>query len=497
MIKFKQYLQILSEQQLYDPTADPRLVSTRIPTSAKTKTDPHTLHGAERLVVDIASMSPEHIERVGEFLKKPLEGKTKSGKSVSGSHSLLGPTDNLSNRDAFRLMTDRSTEIVDWHLQRAEGLPEMASRSRQWYEGANKITRHFGDKYGHSHEKVAGVMAVLSPQMDWYKNASLGERVMHIHGEHTNTTWTPEMEEKTGKIFKKGNTEHQEMLAAIRGKKLGEIEDPKHAAAWIRTYDEAHHPRHYRAITPEGEFGEHVQVGGGKKRGSVTWGGFGDIAKAVTILRSKPGDIETISKSLGGAHKVRSFYNNILQPKNPDRPDSTIDTHAIGVGSGQITHSGTHPVVAAGLGGNVGDAITGVKGTYPIYRQAYTNVGQMRGYRPSEVQSVTWDDSRATKGEFTKGGGQAEEIARLHDSLRSGDIGMKELKQGLASAYGQQVAPSWMYLKTKSLKSRGSTFMESLKKKIEKLLNESKQTLNPRRSDYPEGQSATEKEKKI
>jgi hypothetical protein len=50
---------------------------------------------------------------------------------------------------------------------------------------------------------------------------------------------------------------------------------------------------------------------------------------------------------------------------------------------------------------------------------------------------------------------------------------MKELKQGLASAYGQQVAPSWMYLKTKPLKSRGSTFMESLKKKIEKLLNES------------------------
>jgi hypothetical protein len=80
---------------------------------------------------------------------------------------------------------------------------------------------------------------------------------MHVHKEHQETPWSKEMEEKTSKVFK-DKPSHQKILKEIRGKRLSELTDPVHKAAWIRTYDEAHHPSHFREVTPEGDFAEHV-----------------------------------------------------------------------------------------------------------------------------------------------------------------------------------------------------------------------------------------------
>ena len=52
------------------------------------------------------------------------------------------------------------------------------------------------------------------------------------------------------------------------------------------------------------------------------------IKNAIIALESN-GDKAIISGALGDAHKVRSFYNNIVDP-NSKNGDVTIDTHAVG-----------------------------------------------------------------------------------------------------------------------------------------------------------------------
>tara|TARA_R100000655_G_scaffold21217_4_gene43569 strand:- start:6737 stop:25636 length:18900 start_codon:yes stop_codon:yes gene_type:complete len=49
-----------------------------------------------------------------------------------------------------------------------------------WYDGANIIANKFAKTFDISVEQAAAVLAVFSPQKDWYMNVSLAERTMHI-----------------------------------------------------------------------------------------------------------------------------------------------------------------------------------------------------------------------------------------------------------------------------------------------------------------------------
>ena len=72
--------------------------------------------------------------------------------------------------------------------------PTLRERAKLWYVGANRIATELADKHGVTDEQAAGVLAVLSPQMDWYKNVALAERVMEWFDvlEAENTVFTPE-----------------------------------------------------------------------------------------------------------------------------------------------------------------------------------------------------------------------------------------------------------------------------------------------------------------
>ena len=58
---------------------------------------------------------------------------------------------------------------------------ESRERSKVWYVGARNITERLASAYNLPDQSVAAVMAALSPQKDWYQNASLGERLIDIH----------------------------------------------------------------------------------------------------------------------------------------------------------------------------------------------------------------------------------------------------------------------------------------------------------------------------
>ena len=57
-----------------------------------------------------------------------------------------------------------------------------------------------------------------------------------------------------------------------------------------------------------------------------SWSSFANIEKAVKAPESK--NMEEISEALGTGHKVRIFYNNIVNPWHKDN-FITIDTHQV------------------------------------------------------------------------------------------------------------------------------------------------------------------------
>ena len=462
----KKFKHLLSEaKRRYDPSLSPYLVSTRVPGGDQESAPT----GAEKLTVGVEALSPE----VKPKLQKLLTTPERKGVQV---YPNIGPDIKKieSPEEFIGTVRKNMARNLEWGVDRAYTLPELAERSQQWYVGAHNIAKKFSDKFNVPHHVAAAVIATQSPQKDWYQNVSLAERIMKVHKDHQNTRWTPEMQTiATQKIFKQ-TPEHQELLNNITGKTLGELTDPMHKAAWIRTFDEAHHPRHHRLITPEGEFAEHV-VGQNGKRTTAAWGDFGSIAKGVRALESG-GHMPTISGSLGGEHKVRSFYNNIIQPNTPkiitpsgeDPRDVTVDTHATGNVFARPSLAGSSIEVGDILGGAPASKKTGIAGTYPIAASAFRDVGDVRDIVPNAVQSVVWDERRATNASKA----QKQAVDKLWQAHRSGELPHEEVLSQISKVLGKPKAPSWANTRGSSLYT--STF-ESVRHRASKLISESLQ----------------------
>jgi hypothetical protein len=271
---------------------------------------------------------------------------------------------------------------------------DIRQGSMQWYDGANTIAKQRAQQYDRPLENIAGTYAALSPQMDWYKNASLGDRVMDISTRQGNTAFSPEMQSWVGDYLKSSSSKDTAKSAAIydaiKDKPLGQITDPLERAHWIRAYDEAHNDRAYNLVNPDGTFGPPVQTKGGANAGAG-WGSMDAIANAVTAFDGK--DMPTISEAMGAGHKVRNFYNNILNP-NAATGDVTVDTHAIAAALLRPL-SGSDKDTAIGLGtAPPTNAMTGAKGLYGAYAEAYRRAAEERGILPRQMQSITWEAIR-------------------------------------------------------------------------------------------------------
>lgn len=464
MRKFK--VNLNEQKRRYDTTLDPNLVSTRVPT--KNAKPLETPTGAEKLTVgrEALSQDPKVRDKTSALLQ---------------TYSL--PPDVLKHKnpeDVLNAAQKHMERNLEWGHERAMSLPELAERSQQWYVGGHHIAKKLGERFGLPHHVAAAVIATQSPQKDWYQNVSLGERIMKIHKHHQDTSWSEDMDRITPKVFK-SSKKHQEILSAIKGKKLGELSDPIHKAAWIRTYDQAHHPRHHRLITPEGEYGEHVIDTKGK-RTSTAWGSFATIANGVRAIESN-GDVKTISKALGGQHKVRSFYNNIVQPNAPkivnahgeDTRDVTVDTHAVGSAFVRPALAGSSKEVSHALSGPPASAKMGTKGTYPVIASAFRGTADKIGIVPNALQSVVWDEKRASNPPKSKGGAAKKSaIEDVWKTVRAGGVGHEEALKQIGNIMGPTGRPTWE--KTKGNPLITSTF-ESVNIKFKRLLAEQKSNI--------------------
>jgi hypothetical protein len=67
-------------------------------------------------------------------------------------------------------------------------IPEaVRERSKDWYVGGNRLVNDLANQYGLKPSQVAGVIAGMSPQKDWYSNLDLAQRLLETiktHGDH-------------------------------------------------------------------------------------------------------------------------------------------------------------------------------------------------------------------------------------------------------------------------------------------------------------------------
>lgn len=399
------------------------VVSTRLPTAVKATEDPL----ASNLIIDF------------DAVKKDPE-------AFKHNMSLVQQYPNFASkaRNPEKRAEDFITEVKDNLLYLYDKVPDQTrQRSKLWYDGARNIVDDWTGKYGASDSAISGVLAVLSPQKDWFMNVSLGERVLDTMTNKQSFKWDSSMDDTAKVIWAK--PQYAQMVDAIRGKTLAELPDPGLKAMWLRTYDQAHNPREHQIVNPEGTFAG-VRLTDKGVPYKTGWGSLNEIGKAINIYENPT--LANISDSLGTMHKVRNFYNNIYDPTNP-AGYVTIDTHAVAAGllrplsgaSTEVAHN-----FASNIKGSVGPAnssVTGVQGTYGLYAEAYRRAAQERGVLPREMQSITWEAVRGLFPDTFKNAKNSELIDSIWLKYRKGQISQTEARDEVFKSANGINPPEW------------------------------------------------------
>jgi hypothetical protein len=378
--------------------------------------------------------------------------------NVTQSMASRGKTDSVVDH-LIDHMVDNLTALYD-------AVPEgVRNQSKRWYDGARNIVDDLKGKYGLPDYSVAGAIAAQSPQKDWFQNVSLAKRVIDIlRGGGDNFrkgfTFNDDMNNTFNNTESMRDSEDAQLLrSAINGKSLDDIDDMAHLdpseraslkALWVRMYDQAYNSPHYEIITPEGGTAGFAK----NKDGSLSrvgWGSLGEIAKAVQSI-DNPG--ENMSALMGERHKVRNFFNNILDP-NALTGDVTIDTHAVAAAlmrpltgdSLEVAHNFGNYAGKDKAGNKLpnagGSSISGIQGTYPILADAYRIAAQQRGVLPREMQSITWEAIRGLFPDTWKTEANMNAVDAIWNQYRKGRINQAEARDQVQRLAGGINPPEW------------------------------------------------------
>lgn len=367
---------------------------------------------------------------------------------------------------------------------------EWRERSRAWYQGAHRLAGEMAEEFGTTREQVAGVMASLSPTKDWFQNVELARRILTrvrefekappVFTEALYGRFAEKMNKGTDFAISKTKSEKaaagrkftsadERRIRADRAKRIEKIRDLigqswdggdiETKAFIFRAMEVMDFPegQTFSVISPEGDV-----VRTATKKNGTDWKlvhqSYKFIGNAIEIAEMAPNTpfaqvMERVSAKLGGEHKVRSFYNNIINPW--DKRSVTIDTHADAAAWLRPFSSKSAQVKQSmGGAGASKSATTGVSGTNGVIAQAYFELAdEMKLARPSELQSVTWEAIRSLfEPSHKKVGGKAfTAIEDLHNQYISGKIShdkfFRFLKNTLRNADSHASgfrAPDWV-----------------------------------------------------
>lgn len=417
-----------------------REISTRLPTAVKASENPFD----DMLLADWKAFEKSKIAAPNSELATKIPGlKVESNDWRDHANAYMDhATDNLN------FLYDLPSE-------------EVRNRMGLWYDGANRIAGDLGNKYGVPIQSSAGAAAALSPQKDWFQNASLAERVGDVMFQYGNVPMTMDMINRLPANLR--SPKFEDLIVGMAGKKLDDLGDPLERALWVRMFDEANFDRGYRSVLPEGDFGDFVRNANGNEA-RVAWGSLPEIAKAMGAY-SSDGDVRLISKLMGEKHKVRSFDNNIVAP-NSELGHVTADTHAVAANQMRPL-SGNTPEVAQNFGNALdkkfwpdegfkaakSSSTDGLSGTYVLNAEPYRRVGAQRGVLPRKVQSIAWEVGRSVFPDTFKTKANMKLVDNLWKLVEGGAISADDARRKIIQLSGGFKVPDWF---SQSPVARGS-----------------------------------------
>ena len=270
--------------------------------------------------------------------------------------------------------------------------PEFIDASKRWYDGANRIANRLAEEYNISTDQSAGILAVLSPQNDWFNNIENARQFLEVVTKYKEVSFDKDLLDAAAKYSNSkssapGDSEFIKRLKGYfekyNGKSIADIEKIETdqgvdlslvKANMVRAISMAKLPQTVNEFAPDGNVA-------GLYSSPHIWMTDNVIANAFGIYN----DPENTSKYLGNGNKVRNFYNNIADPNSKDGY-LTADTHALAVALNV-------PTSAADAGGF--GLFGGEKSfKYALVKDAYIEVAEELGILPRQLQSVTWEAVR-------------------------------------------------------------------------------------------------------
>ena len=383
---------------------------------------------------------------------------------------------NILNEKDFRVKYEKFVDYIRKNLVALhDKFPaSLRATATQWYDGANKIANELASKYNVTNEQASAILAVFSPQKDWFMNVSQAEQMLHVMRNYQNTVMggaafdaevdgaveaskKAQLSKKISAQISKRNYDkktagvvrkklkarvafqRRKLLDQLKGKTVGQLlssqnESDRYLAGWgIRLLAQEKFGRYYNIVNPDGTpMGLSLKKDGNPAKN--TWGSVGEISKAVSILND--GSLQNISEQLGGEHKVRNFYNNIVAPNSPSG-DATIDTHAVAAGLLLPMGSSGIPVKHNFGGGIPGSPSNGISGLYHAYLDAYRKAASDIGIQPRQMQSITWEAIRLLFPGETRGKAEIDRITKIHNKYENEQDARNEILKPEISG------PSW------------------------------------------------------
>lgn len=397
-----------------------------------------------------------------EFYKNPyinLESIRSVPESFNKNLATFAKTPNF--RDGVRRTREDFLKHVIGHMTRNllflyDATPDkVRNGSKLWYDGAHRLTKALAKKYKFPHVGVAGITAALSPKLEWFQNYDLARRLIHIASTQKDYRWDAPMSLELNRTLGDSKSS-KDSIAAIKkiaggivNKKLSDLKDPVDQAIWVRLFDQAHLPRHYRIINPDGALGEYEKSDITGEESTAAWQSTAAIAKAMKIFNNPNRD--AINQFLGSYHKIRNFHNNIIDP-NSLTPFVTVDTHAVNANM-LFPMSQEHEIVERNFdtkSGASGSKISGAIGTYGINMEPYIRAAAERGVKPREMQSITWEAIRGlfTRAQKSKMKGEKtnhfqDKISDIWKDHASGKISEDEARDRIVKTSGGFEYPRW------------------------------------------------------
>lgn len=393
----------------------PATISPRKPLAARRTENPETHY----LGVDAAALArePKYDQNINLLRNTDFYPLLKSGETKGKSSDAVAELFITKAAANYRFLLDHATPA-----QRAAG---------SWYR--NSKAAIVANSHGFDVASATGLVSRMSPGVAWDLNLHIAQRIMETASGGRGSQWTQAMAERGAQHYP---PEMVKTLAAAGSfDKLTSYDDK---AAWMRLAMEAD-PQPYHKMNRDGTVGPIALNPEGKPFAAPVSVPDDNMARGIEMLESG-GDREVISRLLGEGHKIRSFYNDLLDPE--DGSEVVSDVHNAG-GAVLMPVVPSHPVVAQMQGNSPGlkeqrpgwtgssskSATTGVEGLYGLYVDAVRRVAKDTGMRPADIQAITWWTKKEMFGQSSAK--KQREAEAIWARYQSGELDYAQTQQAI------------------------------------------------------------------